>query len=76
MLQVFANSVDITANVTKNSIRIAEQMNNRANTCSFSVEDFSIGEGAKIEVFEGFTLTSEATSGQAVLNASDTFEFE
>lgn len=76
MLQVFANSVDITANVSKNSIRIAEQMNNRANTCSFSVEDYSVGEGAKIEVFEGFTLTSEATSGQAVLNASDTFEFE
>ena len=76
MLQVFANGTDITANVTKNSIRITEQMNNRANTCSFSVEDFSIGEGAKIEVFEGFKLTSEATSGQSVLNASDTFEFE
>ena len=62
MLQVFANNVDVTSYVTKNSIRITEQMNNRSNTCSCSVENYAIGEGAKIEVFEGFKLTAQANS--------------
>lgn len=51
-------------------------MNNRANTCSLSVENLSVSEGVKIEVFEGFKLTAQASSGQAVLNVDNTFEFE
>lgn len=52
MLRVYANNNDITKNVRFGSIRITEQLNNRANTCSLSVDQYTIGEGAKIEVFE------------------------
>lgn len=76
MLLVYANDIDVTANVKANSIRITEQLNNRANTCSFVVDQATIGEGAKIEIFEGFTLTQQANSGQAVLNVDKTFEFQ
>lgn len=75
-MQVFANDIDVTSYVSKNSIRVTEQLNNRANTCSFTVDDYDISEGAKIEVFETFVLRAQASSWQAVLNVSDTFEFE
>lgn len=75
-MQVFANDIDVTSYVSKNSIRITEQLNNRANTCSFTLDNYDISEGAKIEVFETFVLRAQASSWQAVLNVSDTFEFE
>jgi len=73
---LFANNIDITSFVTKNSIRVTEQMNNRSNTLVFGVDNYNVSEGSKVELFENFVLRSQASSGQAVLAVSDTFEFE
>ena len=45
MLRTYANNIDITKNVRFGSIRITEQLNNRANTCSLSVDQYTVGEG-------------------------------
>lgn len=62
MLLVKLNGIDITSKVDNKSIRITEQMNNRSNTCSFSVTNYQIPEGALIEIWEGSTLTADAGS--------------
>lgn len=73
MLIVKVNGTDITDKVEAKSIKIVEQLNNRANTCSFTVLDFPIPESALIEVWEGSEMMS-ATSG-ATLQLDDTFEY-
>lgn len=73
MLIVKVNGTDITDKVEQKSIKIVEQLNNRANTCSFSVLDYPIPESALIEVWEGSELAA-ATSG-ATLKLDDTYEY-
>lgn len=74
MLLVYSNTTDITQYVQRNTIRITEQLNNRANTCSFIVNQNDLSEWSIIEVFEWFKLTTQANSGQADLVVDDTFE--
>jgi len=62
MLLVYSNSTDVTESVERNSIRIQEQLNNRSNTCSFTVNETVISEGAIINIYEGFKLTAQANS--------------
>lgn len=75
MLLVYANDVNITEYVEKNSIRITEQLNNRSNICDFVVLGESILHTTRVEVYEVFELRAQASSGQAVLSVMDTFEF-
>lgn len=75
MLFVYANNVDITEHVSRNSVRITEQLNNRSNTLWFSVDQYNIGEGAKIEIFSWFKLTQTATSWSSILHFDEDFEF-
>lgn len=74
MLLVYSNTTDVTESVQRNTIRIQEQLNNRANTCSFVIDETEIWEGSIIQVFEGFKLTAQANSWQADLVVNDTFE--
>jgi hypothetical protein len=53
MLLVKLNGVDITDKVDYNTVKITEQMNNRSNTCSFTVSNYMVPEGALIEIWEG-----------------------
>lgn len=75
MLLVKLNGTDITAKVDLNTIKITEQMNNRANTCAFSVTDMIVPEAALIELWEGSELKYDATAGSPTIQVDDTFEF-
>lgn len=74
MLQVYANSTDVTQYLERNTIRIAEQLNNRANTCSFILNKYDLASGVIVNIFEGFELTAQANSGQADLVVDNTYE--
>jgi len=76
MLLVKLNGVDITDKVDYNSLKITEQMNNRSNTCSFSVSNYMVPEGALIEVWEGSEITSDVGSGVSIIPIDDTFEYQ
>ncbi len=71
MILITLNWIDITGNVEMNSVKITEQMNNRANTLSFSVTNKQVIEGQFVSVFEYFKLTTEALSGQNILEVDD-----
>lgn len=73
MLIVKINGTDITDKVEQKSIKITEQLNNRSNTCSFTVLDHPVPESALIEIWEGSEIMA-ATSG-ATLQIDDTFEY-
>lgn len=75
MLLVKLNGVDITGKVDYNSIKITEQMNNRSNTCSFTVSNYMVPEGAIIEIWEGSEITSDVGSGVITIPVDDTFEY-
>lgn len=75
MLFIYANNTEITEHVWRNSIRITEQLNNRANTLSLTVDQYSIAEGSRIEVFSWFKLTQQSNSWTAVLHFDEPFEF-
>lgn len=73
MLAILYDGVDITDNVSKNSVQITEQLNNRANTAAFSVFGEKVEEGHVVEIWEYCTLREAFTSGGVVLQVSDTF---
>lgn len=75
MLLVKLNGVDITDKVDYNTLKITEQMNNRSNTCSFSVSNYMVPEGALIEVWEGSEITVDAISGTPTITIDETFEY-
>lgn len=75
MILVKLNGVDITAKVELNTLKITEQMNNRANTLNLSVFGMVVPESAVVEVWEGSELTYQANSGQPTVQVDETFEF-
>lgn len=44
MLAILYDGVDISENTERNSVKITEQLNNRANVASFSVFDEKVEE--------------------------------
>ena len=75
MLRIFGAGVDVTQYVEYGSVKITEQLNNRANTCSFSINDYKISEWQGIKIYECMELTYQASSGQAILKVDDTYEY-
>ena len=73
MLLVKLNGVDITDKVDYNTVKITEQMNNRSNTCSFTVSNYMVPEGALIEIWEGSRLHPMSGSGVSTIPVDDTF---
>lgn len=57
-----------------NSDSITAYMNNKANTCTFKVIDTKIDVNTPIELWEGATITSQASSGQPSIVVNDTFQ--
>lgn len=74
MLYISSNGQDITNNVDRDSIRITEQLNNRANTANFSVTDEKVEEWQQIEIREYCTLRNPFVSWWNVIDVSDTFQ--
>lgn len=75
MLLVKLNGVDITDKVDYNTIKITEQMNNRSNTCSLTVSNYMVPEGALLEIWEGSEITADVGSGVSTIPVDDTFEY-
>lgn len=75
MLLLYANNIDVTENLWKDTLKITEQLNNRVNTCSFRMDQLKISEGQSIEFFEYLSLTSQTNSWTAILNYDQDFEF-
>ena len=73
MLDIIYNRQVITRNVNRGSVKITEQLNNRANTASFSVTDEKIVEGSPVEIWEYCVLREAAVIGDTVLQVDDTF---
>lgn len=75
MLKVYAWSTDISAMIKTGSMRVVEQLNNRANTASFDVINEEVTYGQEVRLYECFQLTAEWTSWTSTLHVDDTFEF-
>lgn len=75
MILVKLNGVDITEKVELNTLKITEQMNNRANTLNLSVFGMVVPESALVEVWEGSEVTAQAAANQATISVDETYEF-
>lgn len=75
MFAVYANDVNISEYIEFKSVKITEQLNNRAKICSFISNTYEVTHSSVVEVFEVLQLTAQALSGQAVLKVADTYEF-
>jgi hypothetical protein len=76
MILLYSGSTDITEYLERNTLRITEQLNNRVDTMSLTLNNYSVSEGLLMQAFEGFQLTEQALSGQPILQVDDTFEYE
>jgi len=76
MLLLYVAGVDRTANLRESTVRITEQLNNRADTLAFAVDDLHVAEGSVVEIWDVVELRAAASSGAAVLTVDDTHEFE
>jgi len=74
MIKLIIWGTDKTEYLEHNSVRITEQLSNRANTCDFKINWTTITSWTEIKLYEWFYLTEEASSWQAVLNVNNTFE--
>jgi len=74
MLLVTKNWIDVTDNIVKKSLKIVEQLNNRANTARFSIFWTEVWHSTEIKVYEILKPRKNATSWQKVLEVQDTFE--
>jgi len=75
MLRIYGAGVDVTQYVEYGSVKIVEQLNNRANTCNFDVNDYKLSEGQTIKIYEYMELVAQANSWQAILKVNDTYEY-
>lgn len=73
--RIYANNIDISASVEKNTVKINEQLNNRSNMCNFGILENNIDASTTIKVYEYFEITEQANSGQAVLKVDDTYDY-
>lgn len=75
MLRIYASNTDVTQYVEYGSVKISEQLNNRANTCTFDINQQKIDESEIIHVYEYMELVAQANSWQAILQVDDTYQY-
>ncbi len=63
MIVFYANGVDITAAVQFGSLSITEQANNRRNTAKFIVNDLTMSEATKVDIYKSSKLSSALSAG-------------
>lgn len=71
--RIYANNTDVTQYVSRQSLRITEQLNNRSNTCEFAVLNYKIDQSSIVYVYEWYELR-EAVVADDDLKVRDTFE--
>lgn len=71
--RIYANDVDVTQYVSRQSLRITEQLNNRANICEFATLNYKISQSSIIYVYEWFEIRSDTTADD-VIYVKDTFK--
>lgn len=64
--RIYANDVDVSQYVWRNSLRIVEQLNNRANVCDFTTINYKIDQSEMVYIYEGYE-TSAAVTASAVI---------
>ncbi len=62
MLRIFGAGVDVTQYVEYGSVKISEALNNRANTCSFDINNYKLSEGQTIKIYECMEIVTQASS--------------
>lgn len=62
MLRIYASNTDVTQYVEYGSVKIAEQLNNRANTCNFEINQYKLDESEIVKIYECMELVSQANS--------------
>lgn len=68
-MYLFINGIDKTANLLHNSLDIVDELQERVNTCSFSLAGLNPSYFDDVKVYEGFPILS-ATSTSLTLNLS------
>ena len=74
MLLFLKNGTDISENVIAWSLKLVDQLNNRANTAKFVIHTTAVDTNDTIEIYEVLELTEQAASWQADIVVHDTFE--
>lgn len=71
--RVYANNIDVTQYVSRQSLRITEQLNNRANICEFATLNYKIDQSSIVYIYEWYELR-EAVTADDLLKVRDTFK--
>jgi len=62
MYRIYANNIDISDSIEKNTVRINEQLNNRSNVCNFGILENNIDASTAIKIYEYFEVVEQANS--------------
>lgn len=71
IIRVYVNDTDITDSVQMRSVKIQSSTGNRRNTASFIVNDYTIAEAQRVEIFRGSTLSSSISAGVSSFSIDD-----
>lgn len=69
------NSVDVTDKIERDSFSMSEQLQNRTNTCNFSIYNYKVIENQEVEIWKGATTIQQSNSGTNVIYLDDTHEY-
>lgn len=64
--RIYANGVDVSQYVWRNSLRIVEQLNNRANVCDFSTLNYKIDQSEMVYIYEGYETSAAVTASATI----------
>lgn len=70
--RVYANNIDVTQYVSRQSLRTTDQLNNRANICEFATLNYKISQSEIIDVYEWFEIREDVTANDTI-KVKDTF---
>lgn len=71
--RIYANNTDVTQYVSRQSLRITEQLNNRSNTCEFATLNYKIDQSSLVYIYEWYELREDVTADDD-LKVRDTFK--
>jgi len=71
--KIYANNTDVTQYVSRQSLRIIEQLNNRSNTCEFATLNYKIDQSSLVYIYEWYELREGVTADDE-LKVRDTFK--
>lgn len=76
MIRLFVGNNDYTSSMSRNSIRMSQNLNNRTDTLEFEMTNQAVDYGSSVYLYEVAELTKSINAAATRIYVNDTYEHE